>query len=79
MTVAEGQRFLAHENAPEALELRRADDLAKDPVRPTSLLSSWRPILVQVAARAEVASAATMPSRVAVEPNATRMESAARG
>ncbi len=50
MSEAEGARFRANPHAESALELRRADDDAKEAGRATSSLASWRPVLQALAA-----------------------------
>lgn len=50
MTDAEGARFRANPHAESSLELRRADDDAKEAGRATSSLASWRPVLQGLAA-----------------------------
>jgi predicted HD phosphohydrolase len=51
LTAAGVDRFGSSRWAADALELRRADDRAKEPARPVPGLEAWLPLLAGVAAR----------------------------
>ena len=55
-TEAESQRFTEQADWQAMVALRRADDGAKEPGRPSSSLDDWLPVLSAVASRAATAS-----------------------